>query len=44
MDKLKECALAFESLCNFKYKIIVGRKGKPYVEFKLGLKFGWLLI
>lgn len=28
MDKLKECALAFEKLFNIQYKIKLGRKGK----------------
>lgn len=37
MDKLKECALAFERLCTVQYRMIIGRKGKTtelLVEFK----------
>ena len=34
MDKLQECAKAFEKLLDKKYHIIIGRKGKS-VEIKL---------
>lgn len=37
MDKLKECASAFERLCSVQYRMIIGRKGKTtelLVEFK----------
>lgn len=35
MDKLVDCALAFEKLLNVEYRMIVGRKGKA-VELLLG--------
>ena len=36
MDKIYQCAAAFEKLLNFQYHIVIGRKGKTeelYIEF-----------
>lgn len=36
MDKLKECARAFDRLTNIEYRIVIGRKG---VTRNINLKF-----